>query len=898
MAIFLHFLIFLCFHVDCSKDIESEGHDGDLSSGSSTPENFEASLPSGTRHIEGSGKLYSFNPSNESLPTQKVSNVNDGDSKHLITGKHLGSSDDNGFRESCIDSKDFGALPEKKTVVNIHKDHGEFHSESEAHLYNSGSLEAEKTKPSIVNEKEVADKTLMRHGSSENEANSVLNSEEKCKPMDMESRVESREDVKPRPSSLSTPKLMSRTSSPVSELDRSKRPAILCEFFARGWCIKGSSCRFLHQEDGVDNSGQCAKGDVSVASWRGDVQVDAGLKQDIETSRLSGFPEPLASTVENNPSLKSIFPSERAPIWEHGESQSFHEEHKLSSLQREDLSLGVERTESGPTSIVPHDFQRLPLTRDNHGLIFSFKDVGRENLKQSLCQDDYSRHALPVTKGDFPKFDTHARDWVANPNEFQKISSIGEEFNRPFGISSLYENRNPLSDVTGNKPSVNDEFMRGYPLARSSLFPEYRISSSGSVISSSIFGSHRNPSAYVTNVEEPVSLKHQSQFMLNDHASPVLRHNPNIKSNTSLPSAGISPSRHTFAWPGSSSSHSSSSLSTMPLGVQKLLESERGYHASRSSSLPRSSSSPFSSSEPENLLLHSVHGDPRFSVGHKTPNTWEPSVPFRPSFYFAPPSISFPGSQYDPLLDSIELPSGDKTLWASSSSRGATIQNISQQQANGDPALNGPRTAEYNAGELSISFHEQSHGSVLDKKSYTHGTVLHTNEAGTAGTSVVDWQNRNSMPKEEKPLGPTHVVDVTKINEMVLDSNPRHQTEGGRHKKKLKADSRHNNEMDLDYNPIHQTDGVIYNKESKSLKLFHAALVDFVKELVKPSWREGHLSKDAHKTIVKKAVDKVLSTLQPFQIPSTMESIKQYLSSSQPKISKLVEGYVDKYAKS
>jgi hypothetical protein len=58
---------------------------------------------------------------------------------------------------------------------------------------------------------------------------------------------------------------------------------------------------------------------------------------------------------------------------------------------------------------------------------------------------------------------------------------------------------------------------------------------------------------------------------------------------------------------------------------------------------------------------------------------------------------------------------------------------------------------------------------------------------------------------------------------------------------------------------------------------------------LKPTWREGHLSKDAHNTIVKKTVEKVLSTLQPHQIPATVESIKQYLSSSQPKMAKLVE---------
>ncbi|KAJ6935559.1 protease-related family protein [Populus alba x Populus x berolinensis] len=55
---------------------------------------------------------------------------------------------------------------------------------------------------------------------------------------------------------------------------------------------------------------------------------------------------------------------------------------------------------------------------------------------------------------------------------------------------------------------------------------------------------------------------------------------------------------------------------------------------------------------------------------------------------------------------------------------------------------------------------------------------------------------------------------------------------------------------------------------------------------------------DAHNTIVKKTAEKVLSSLQPHQIPAAVESIKQFLSSSQPKMTKLAEGYVSKYGKS
>lgn len=87
------------------------------------------------------------------------------------------------------------------------------------------------------------------------------------------------------------------------------------------------------------------------------------------------------------------------------------------------------------------------------------------------------------------------------------------------------------------------------------------------------------------------------------------------------------------------------------------------------------------------------------------------------------------------------------------------------------------------------------------------------------------------------------------------------------------------------------------NKESRSMKLFKVALADFVKEVLKPSWREGNMSKEAFKTIVKKTVDKVSGAMKSHQIPKSQAKIDQYIVSSQRKLTKLVTGYVDKYVK-
>ncbi|KAJ7534767.1 hypothetical protein O6H91_12G003300 [Diphasiastrum complanatum] len=87
------------------------------------------------------------------------------------------------------------------------------------------------------------------------------------------------------------------------------------------------------------------------------------------------------------------------------------------------------------------------------------------------------------------------------------------------------------------------------------------------------------------------------------------------------------------------------------------------------------------------------------------------------------------------------------------------------------------------------------------------------------------------------------------------------------------------------------------SKEEKQLKLLRMALTEYVKEVLKPTWREGHLSKEAFKTIAKKAVDKVISTLPNHHIPKGQDKIDRFIISSQEKISRLVQGYLDKYVK-
>ncbi|KAH0468936.1 hypothetical protein IEQ34_002168 [Dendrobium chrysotoxum] len=76
--------------------------------------------------------------------------------------------------------------------------------------------------------------------------------------------------------------------------------------------------------------------------------------------------------------------------------------------------------------------------------------------------------------------------------------------------------------------------------------------------------------------------------------------------------------------------------------------------------------------------------------------------------------------------------------------------------------------------------------------------------------------------------------------------------------------------------------------DDKGIRMFKIALAEFVKEIIKPVWKEGRLSKAAHNTVVKKVVDKVVG-VQGTNIPQTQERIDLYLSCAKGKLHKLVQ---------
>lgn len=393
-------------------------------------------------------------------------------------------------------------------------------------------------------------------------------------------------------------------------------------------------------------------------------------------------------------------------------------------------------------------------------------------------------------------------------------------------------------DGPRNYVSPNTE--GSYPILGNRLFPEYGSFSVGSstlAMSSKTYQTSRTLSSKATSLEGLAGK--QNEFTLNDYASPVLSHQPNPRVDTTLQTTNLLPSHQSSAWGGYSFSQNAGPC------VQKCVDSD--------------TKTKFSSDD------------------------WEPSIPFRPSYFSAFTDMSSARSVHDTVGDTCEEhPLGDRPYKVSCPTQGASILGSSHQRVYHDPVLPGTLGPEYNADIESIHIHDKFDQSTLDKGVYGHQRDFFTNETEPAGSSVAELQD--SQLKEGKPDGHTRVEDVS-------DQNPRNYSDGASHEEELKMEWGKQSNAKCDDHKIDED----VQKESKALRHFRFVLIDFIKDLVRPTWHRGQLSKDAHNSIVKRSVDKVLSTLEPHQIPSTEEAIHHYLSVSQPKIAKLIQGYVEKH---
>ncbi|CAN6813940.1 unnamed protein product, partial [Brassica oleracea] len=237
---------------------------------------------------------------------------------------------------------------------------------------------------------------------------------------------------------------------------------------------------------------------------------------------------------------------------------------------------------------------------------------------------------------------------------------------------------------------------------------------------------------------------------------------------------------------------------------------------------------------------------------------WEPSEPFRASFTIPPYILPSSDALYDPFTD-IETPQ-DISLTAPSSSKGRDAQKKSGQEKDGDSASD---------NKTSSCINNQYQESVATKNLEAHGVV-----EGVA-TSVVDQNDATTPSKEVSSSVAAENRSVLKRRKPAGHGSWR-RSDGSSHQKLLKSDER---------------DGEVRSDAgTKAMRQFRTAVVETIKEMVKPLWREGRLTKEVHNMVVKRASEKIVSAaVQSHQVPTDSASADQYLSMSATKIVKLVE---------
>ncbi|XP_010939191.1 uncharacterized protein [Elaeis guineensis] len=316
-----------------------------------------------------------------------------------------------------------------------------------------------------------------------------------------------------------------------------------------------------------------------------------------------------------------------------------------------------------------------------------------------------------------------------------------------------------------------------------------------------------------------------------------------------------------------------------------------------------------SSSFSESNLPHQLSdiGAPRISIStHYNP--------FASTFEEAPGSLKFGSSKYDSLFSSSHDPSGgsDSRLKASppnmrrsgeqflprsggySHETSAEVLPDAHNQFLRDPASGVPYDPLFDSIETSSN--------MLKKLDHVQERNLASNDAGMVPkinslTRPADVEDSN---RQKDGTGAELKSEVDEFGEVATDAevgaveNESPQQVDGKNWSPVIPGNTAAGEIEIDQV---RSPGKKKSKESRSMKLLKIALADFVKEVLKPSWRQGNMSKEAFKTIVKKTVDKVSGAIPSHQIPKTQAKINQYVESSQRKLTKLVMAYVDKYVK-
>ncbi|XP_059077312.1 uncharacterized protein LOC131057751 isoform X2 [Cryptomeria japonica] len=657
------------------------------------------------------------------------------------------------------------------------------------------------------------------------------------------------------------------------EVDRPHiRSVPACIFFARGNCQKGPSCRFLHEDSSGQNVG--ARGREK-SSTRAELTVPFGDK------RFSGIAEmdrnrdiPLERTSDGQDRWDSLRHKTQEAHMQNASSANTVIKPQFSSPGREKSQPQREElpTYSMPTtdaSTLHDNRENLELqfiqTKQLHSNSASWENVdaqipqdgsGAESLRAQVHPDNsVTNLGLQPLQNSDNKFhvehihsneDLHLTPLQPLPRDLpshqhhaaMRFSSLSGQ-PPGSGGSSLSQHDTlqgmPLSHL--NVAKSIDPLPPGYPLNSYYDHPHSEIA--GSSIAYEPRSIATNPiSTNPTLIPQPPP----------DHAKFVQEFEHAVNVHIDMPTT-------------SAIQKPACSQTSLELELPNVSSTEQEALMQRPTSIPllapESKSGPAASAPfvlfGEHITNLLSHGVTPLTVGHSTIN-------------HPPQDISAGGDQHNPLSDTVEYSSGASEF----------LKKVPES----------PKVQDVKGVVVELNTTPLPEAVILNKDDHV--------KSGSP-SKVQDIVEDDKC--KDATMHTTMETDHQAVNtDMHAGINILENGSPAREGKNWSPGA--TGAADIDTDQAHVQDESKKSKEIRIVKQFRSVLAEFVKDVLKPTWREGHMSKEAFKTIVKKVVDKVAGSLQIHQIPKTQERIDQYLASSRPKLTKLVQGYVDKYVKS
>ncbi|KAL7142024.1 hypothetical protein ABFS83_08G094700 [Erythranthe nasuta] len=93
-----------------------------------------------------------------------------------------------------------------------------------------------------------------------------------------------------------------------------------------------------------------------------------------------------------------------------------------------------------------------------------------------------------------------------------------------------------------------------------------------------------------------------------------------------------------------------------------------------------------------------------------------------------------------------------------------------------------------------------------------------------------------------------------------------------------------------------QIDVISINNRTKDMRAFKFILVEYLKDLINPYWKQDKIARYVYKMILKKSADQVIKSFGQKNFP-TGRKIDLYIQSSHSKLAHLIEMYVRVYGR-